>query len=294
MLEGMHSRETKKAVWRWILRTTCAAVFVSASLSAQRRPEPVKSVRLYVFDLGMLKIPDPASFGFKKEQLATTDLSVISYLIVHPKGTLIWDTGVVPDSEVGTAARGADRAGKRTLKAQLAEIGYSEQDITFLGLSHYHGDHAANANAFSGSTWIVQQPEREAMFSDPPIRMATPGMYNLLKDSKTIILRNVDEYDVFGDGSVIVKAAYGHTPGQQILVLRLNQTGRLALVGDLYHYPEERRARSTVPSFEYNKDQSVETRSRIEEYVKKIGAQMWIEHDFALHAKLKKSPLYYE
>ena len=149
-------------------------------------------------------------------------------------------------------------------------------------------------NAFSGSTWIVQEPEREAMFSSPPIRMANQGMYDKLKDSKTIILHNVDEYDVFGDGTVIVKAAYGHTPGQQILILKLNKTGPLALVGDLYHYPEERRARTMVPSFEYNKDQSIATRNRIEDYIREIGAQMWIEHDFALHAKLKKSPLYYE
>ena len=111
-----------------------------------------------MFDLGTLKIPDAANLGFKKEQLATTDLSVISYLIVHPQGTLLWDAGVVLDSEVGTTAKGAERAGKRTLSAQLAEIGYSEGDITYLGLSHYHGDHAANANAFHSSTWIVQGP----------------------------------------------------------------------------------------------------------------------------------------
>jgi len=77
-------------------------------------------------------------------------------------------------------------------------------------------------------------------------------------------------------------------------VLRLKKSGPIALVGDLYHYPEERQARTIVPSFEYNKDQSIATLNRIEEYVKKIGAQMWIQHDYALYAKLKKSPMYYE
>jgi N-acyl homoserine lactone hydrolase len=291
----MNTRST-----RWATLVSCAAVVI-ALLSflvprgrAQARPQPPKTPRLYIFDLGMLKVPDPTNFGFKKEQLATTDLSVIAYLIVHPRGVLLWDSGVVRDDEVGTAARGADRAGKRTLRAQLAEIGYSATDITYFALSHYHGDHAANANSFAGSTWIVQEPERQAMFGDPPIRMATPGMYSLLKDSKTIILHDIDEYDVFGDGTVVVKASYGHTPGHQMLVLKLNKTGPLALVGDLYHYPEERKARTIVPSFEYNKEQSIATRNMVEDYVKKIGAQMWIEHDYALHARLKKSPAFYE
>jgi N-acyl homoserine lactone hydrolase len=296
----MSNSQIGRRMGRWATATLSAIAAISvlwllaSHVTAQNRPQPPKTVRLYVFDLGTLKVADPANFGFKKEQLANTDLSVIGYLIVHPRGTLMWDTGVVLDSDVGTAARGADRAGKRTLKAQLAEIGYSAKDFTYFALSHYHGDHAANANAFAGSTWIVQEPERNAMFSDPPIRMATLSMYNLLKDARTIILRNVDEYDVFGDGTVVIKAAYGHTPGHQVLLLKLNKTGPLALVGDLYHYPEERKARTIVPSFEYNKEQSIATRNMIEDYLKKTGAQMWIEHDYNLHAKLKKSPAFYE
>jgi glyoxylase-like metal-dependent hydrolase (beta-lactamase superfamily II) len=294
------NQETSRGVTRGATFMVSAAVAIGAlwlltpHLMAQARPQPPKSLRVYVFDLGTLKIADPANFGFKKEQLATTDLAVAGYLVVHPKGTLMWDTGVVRDDEVGTQGRGADRAGKRTLKAQLAELGYTHKDVTYIGLSHYHGDHAANTNDFMMSTWLVQEPERDAMFAEPPIRMATRSMYDRLKESKTVILHNIDEYDVFGDGTVIVKAAYGHTPGHQVLVLKLNKTGPVALVGDLYHYPEERKLRTVVPSFEYNKEQSIASRNMIEDYVKKIGAQMWIEHDYAHHATLKKSPTYYE
>ena len=52
--------------------------------------------------------------------------------------------------------------------------------------------------------------------------------------------------------------------------------------------------RTVVPSFEYNKEQSIASRNMIEDYVKKIGAQLWIEHDYAHHATLRKSPTYYE
>src|SRR5215472_15379597 len=56
-----------------------------------------KSVRLYVFDCGTIHITDVGRFGLKKEEVATSDLSVPSFLILHPKGTLIWNTGAVPD-----------------------------------------------------------------------------------------------------------------------------------------------------------------------------------------------------
>jgi len=264
---------------------------LSAALAlGQQTP---KTPRLYVFDLGMLKMADPSMFNFKKEEIATLDFCVAGYLIVHPRGTLIFDTGVVPDSEVGTSARGAGNAGRRTLRAQLEEIGYAPKDITYLALSHYHSDHTANANAFKDSTWLVQKPERDAMFAEPPPRIANVAHYNLLRDSKTKILEQ-DEYDVFGDGTVVLKAAYGHTPGHQVLVLKLAKTGPIILAGDLYHYQEERKFRDRTPTFEFNKEQSVASRARIEDYAKKIGAELWIEHDLAHQNTLKKSPAYYE
>jgi len=289
---------------RTVLRASAGVILgalwpsMECPAAAPKEAETVRSTRLYVFDLGTLAAPaDPyKTYGLKPEQLGEARMSVIGYLIVHPKGTLIWDTGVVPDEQVGTDAKGADRAGKRTLKDQLAEIGYSESSITYLALSHYHGDHSANANAFASSIWIVQKPERDAMFSDTPppmILQAMPG-YNKLKDSKTIILLKVDPYDVFGDGTILIKPAYGHTEGSQILMVKLERTGWVALVGDLYHYPEERAARTPTPSFDYNKEEDLASRARIEDYVKSMGAQMWIEHDYAFHHKLKKSPLYYE
>ena len=81
--------------------------------SAQARPEPPKSVRMYVFDCGVLKIADPMPlFGLKKEEVGATDLSDAAYLIVHPRGTLMWEAGLVPDANIGGAERPARRAGQ--------------------------------------------------------------------------------------------------------------------------------------------------------------------------------------
>lgn len=117
--------------------------------------------------------------------------------------------------------------------------------------------------------------------------------YDALRKSRTIILANMDEYDVFGDGTVVIMAAPGHTPGQQVLVLKLPKTGPVMLSGDLYHFPEERAAQ-LVPHIESDREQSRASRVKIEEYVKKHGIKMWIEHDTHFYATLKRSPNYIE
>ena len=75
-----------------------AAVALMAFLGMAQTPSPVKSPRLYIFDCGMIRGLDPGLFQFKKEDLASTDMVVPCYMVVHPKGVLVWDTGVIPDS----------------------------------------------------------------------------------------------------------------------------------------------------------------------------------------------------
>jgi glyoxylase-like metal-dependent hydrolase (beta-lactamase superfamily II) len=278
-----------------VLLVALLAVVAAASAPAQHAAKPPKTVRLYVFDCGVIKGLDPGLFNFKKEELAETELAVPCYLIVHPKGTLMWDVGAIPDTafkDDNTPVTQGFFSSTRTLKSQLAEIGYAPADITYLGLSHYHGDHIANSNEFATATWLVRQVERDAMFADKPPALSDPKTYSELKNSKTVIL-TTDEYDVFGDGKVIIKSAPGHTPGHQVLILKLAKTGNVMLAGDLYHYPEERKV-NRIPTFEFSKEQSLASRAMIEDYVKKTNTQLWIEHDFAANSKLKKSPKYYD
>jgi N-acyl homoserine lactone hydrolase len=265
---------------------------------------PPQSVRLYVFDCGTLHIADTGRFGLKSKEVTTSDLSVPCFLIAHPKGTLIWDTGAVPDSDwkpTGSAvihhivlpdSQERDVTMVKPLRGQLAELGYSPADINYLALSHYHYDHTANANAFPAATWLVRQAERDAMFAEKPPGVTQPSTYASLRNIKTVILRS-DDYDVFGDGTVIIKSAPGHTPGHQVLYVKLAKTGGILLSGDLYHYPEERRL-NRVPTFEFNQEQTRASRRAIEAFLKKSDAQLWIQHDFTANARLKKAPDYYE
>ena len=264
----------------------------------------IKSLRLYVFDCGTLDVADTGRFRLKREEVTTDKLSVACYLVAHPKGTLIWDTGAVPDSAVapgGVATRqrlvlpGSQERYvtiARTLKAQLAETGYAPDAITYLALSHYHYDHTANSNDYAGATWLVRQVEHDAMFAAKLPDLVQPSSYNALRTSRTTIIKS-EEHDVFGDGTVVLKLAPGHTPGHQVLLVKLAKTGAVVLSGDLYHYPQERTLKR-VPTFESDEAQTVAARSAIDAFLRKNRAQLWIQHDFEANAKLKKAPGFYE
>jgi N-acyl homoserine lactone hydrolase len=273
-----------------------AVLAIAPSAIAQpRKAQPPQSVRLYVFDCGSLNIPDTSPYQLKKEELATSYMAVPCFLVAHPKGTLIWDVGAVPDMAFkpgGGAATLRYATAVKPLQAQLAEIGYAPADITYQAFSHFHWDHVGNANLFASATWLVRKLERDIMFADPPSPRTEPANYSALKNSKTVIITQ-PEHDVFGDGTVVIKSTPGHSPDHQVLFLKLARTGPIVLSGDLYHYPEERKL-NRVPTTEFDAAQTIASRAAIEAFLKKTGAELWIQHDFTANARLKKAPAFYE
>jgi glyoxylase-like metal-dependent hydrolase (beta-lactamase superfamily II) len=93
---------------------------------------------------------------------------------------------------------------------------------------------------------------------------------------------------VFGDGTVVIKFTPGHTPSHQSLFLKLAETAPVLLSGDLYHYPEELTLKR-VPSFDFDKEQAARSRAVTEDFVKKTGARLRIQHDAA--GQRQKRPL---
>jgi N-acyl homoserine lactone hydrolase len=264
------------------------------------KPQLPNSVRLYVLDGGKISQVTSIEFGFDAGELSS-EMVTPCFLIVHPKGTLMWDTGEIPDSALesgGFPTTLRSYTVSKPLLPQLAAIGYMPADITYLAMSHYHDDHVANANFFLGSTWLVQRAERDAMFA-PKLDLArngpiapNPAFYSALEQSPTIILESED-YDVFGDGQVVIKFTPGHTPGHQSLFLRLDRSGPVLISGDLYHYAQEFNRAANFVNHASN-EQTTKSRAAIEEFLKKENAQLWIQHDMAHGATLKKAPEFYD
>ena len=301
-----HPIRPRTATWLGaaVLLMALAAADLRAGQASAKRPQPPKTVRLYVFDCGVINVNRAGTERYKvtPEEVGETRFAVPCFLIAHPKGTLMWDLGILPDETVEARAKGeqgnptATSASvttvPRTLASQLADLGYRPADITYFAFSHAHVDHNANANLFAASTWLARPAERAFMWEEGNTRV-NRTFFDKIKGSKSISLEK-DEYDVFGDGAVVLKAAPGHSPGHQVLVLNLAGTGRIMIAGDLYHYPQERTLHRPPPDTEFNVQQSAASRVMIEEYLMKTATEIWIEHDFVANAKLKKSPAYYD
>lgn len=253
--------------------------------------------RLYVLDCGTIDSMGAEMFGLSANEIHGDGSFVTPcYLVVHPKGTLLWEVGQVTDAAIPEDGSGAVayryfRATRR-LSSQLAELGYQPADIDYLAMSHHHADHSANANAFAGSAWIVQQAEYDAMFSDAAARREWSKAYADLKTAKRIVLNNAD-HDVFGDGTVIIKTAPGHTPGHQVLFLKLRHFGPLLLMGDLYHFPEQ-KALDRVPTFDFDGAMTRASRRSLDQFIERTGAQAWIQHDPVTYRTIRKSPAAYD
>jgi hypothetical protein len=91
----------------------------------------VSSPRLYVIDCGTLISNRPEEYNLTREEVADTNMSVPCFLVIHPKGILLFDTGL-SDRLVGrpvyeNAVFGYGQIKFNTLKGQLADIGVAPQ-----------------------------------------------------------------------------------------------------------------------------------------------------------------------
>ena len=292
----------RMTVWR-IIGFVVLGTAGLAGCARNTADRPAATPRLYVLEGGVLA-SDPARYRLTAAEVQSVPLSIGAYLIVHPQGVLMWEAGAIADEERISRAGGVEQRVRRadgaervvtlgpSLEEQLRASGYTAADVTHLALSHYHWDHTANANGFAHATWLVRQADRDAMFAADAPGSARPATYAALKNSRAVVLM-AEEHDVFGDGTVILKHAPGHSEGHQVLYLKLAHTGGVVLSGDLYHYPEERTL-GRLPTFEVSEEQTDAARRELDVFLARTGAELWIQHDLVGHRKLRKAPEYYE
>ena len=164
------------------------------------------------------------------------------------------------------------------LTAQLAQLNLTPADIEYVSFSHMHSDHTGNGNLFVHSTWIVDVDERTRMFDAE--HRADPqdfNNYNQLESAETRLIEGDGDYDVFGDGSVVIIQAPGHTPGHTILRLNLRNAGTVLLTGDLWHLRESRERR-TVPRFNTDRAQTLASMDKVEALAAETHARVIRQH----------------
>lgn len=276
------------------------AALVAALLAIHIAPvlaaEPPATVRVYALDCGRVEFADLGMFSDTGEYDGQSGaLAESCFLVRHPKGDLLWDTGLgdhVAATPGGVEVGPGVRAVVDTLLlAQLERIGVAPADIEFLSLSHFHWDHTGNANAYTRSTWLLSRLEVEAL-EGPRL---PPGVKPATLSGRTqarVELVDLDR-DVFGDGTVRILRAHGHTAGHQVLQLKLARAGTVILSGDLFH-TRENFEQDRTPAFNDSRGETLASMDRIKRILRNTHGRLVIQHDPRDIEAMPRIPAYLE
>jgi glyoxylase-like metal-dependent hydrolase (beta-lactamase superfamily II) len=210
---------------------------------------------------------------------------VACYLVTHPQGRVLFDTGVhcqaIADPVGRLGEERAKRIGVRSqagdeVVSQLARVGLRPDDIRYVANSHFHFDHCGGNEFFPHATFLVQQNEMEAARrpGGVPGYSPNPRDFDLPLD-----YRLVDgEYDVFGDGQVVLLPTYGHTPGHQSLLVRVGKGPQMVFTADAC-YTQENMDRDILPHILWDAGEMSHSLARLRELRDKQGATVLYGHD---------------
>ncbi len=241
--------------------------------------------------------PQPVSMASFSDTFAyetfELPLTYSCYLIRHGGTYMLWDTG--------NALDGSPEAPKVSLVDQLAQIQVPVDAIEYVGISHHHLDHTGQAAAFPGATLLIGKGDWDLMSSQEPPYGMNPGEFAMRRGrlapwieggSKTEVLRG-DRKDVFGDGTVIMIALPGHTPGHHALLVKLQKKGYVLLTGDVSHFRENYES-DGVPTWNDNRAASRASIDRFKKIAGNLKATVIIQHDPRDIAKLPAFPAFAE
>ena len=294
---------------QWISKLALAAALGLGALTSVQAVSPA-GMQLYAFSSGSMMLGK----GFL-QNFAPMDpkiqIPIGFFEIKHPKGNVLFDTGnndkLITDSTYWgklAAVFEAKMTPEDAIDVQLAKIGLKPDDIKYVVVSHMHLDHGGNVAKFPNSTLIIQDDELSfAMFPDEPFAGGyIPGDAQVLrapvgssKPSLMNMIRLEGDYDIFGDGSIVVHRSRGHTKGSQMLLVRLPQTGATILTADAVYF-RENIEKNLMPNLVLAYDPAGIAKGY--DWVRRMmateNANFFTAHDPDAYKAMKKAPAFYE
>ena len=203
------------------------------------------------------------------------------YLIRHGDDYMLWDTG--------HAMSAGAVAPKLSIVDQLSQLNVKPEQVRFVGISHYHPDHTGQVGSFPQATLLIGKGDWDVLTSPKPPSNANPAPFaHWIGGAGKVEPVPLDK-DVFGDGTVIMLATPGHTPGHHSVLVKLRQTGNVLISGDLAHFHENYDSNG-VPPFNTGRAETLASLDRFKKIAANMKATVIIQHDGRDIAKLPAFP----
>jgi N-acyl homoserine lactone hydrolase len=254
------------------LSTLLAAAICTGALGLTGPAFAAADMSLTRLDCGTPPPPTPVNERFS-DTFSYGDLKIqfvfSCYLIKHGDQYLLWDTG--------HSMTAPNVAPKVSIVDQLAKIDVKPEQINYVGISHYHADHTGQVASFPKATLLIGLGDWNQIIAPKPL----PGVNfapfeGWIKGDNKVEPQPTDK-DVFGDGSVIMLATPGHTPGHHSLLVKL-PTHNFVISGDAVHF-RENYENDGVPWFNYDRAETLASIGRLKGIVKTFNATLIIQHD---------------
>jgi len=264
----------KRSAWR---------VIALLSLAGISRLATATDVELWRLDCGTFpnanieQMSDTFAYPGK-----TKDQTSSCYLIHHGRDYMLWDTGFTADGAKLLTEAGFKAIPGEALRTQLSRIGVDFQQVSIIGISHWHPDHTGQAAQFYKARLLMGKTDFEIL-----ARKSPDDIGRWLADYTKVEKLSGDK-DVFGDGSVVMLATPGHTVGHYSLLVRLPKFGPVILSGDLWHFSEQ-MSHNGVPSENVDRAATLASMDRILKAAGNLKAKIIIQHE---KADIPKLPLF--
>ena len=250
------------------------------------------TVKLYALTCGWLNGPFDALMEGAQGRV---DLPIPAFLIEHPKGCALYDTGMHPELRINAKGRLSERLNslfdfsrfgpEDDIKSKLEAIDRDPARIDLIIASHLHFDHVGGDVLVPNATVIVQRREWDAGMA--PESEARFGFYKADYD-KGHTVKTVDgEYDVFGDGSVVCLPTWGHTPGHQSLRVRTGNAD-VVLTGDACYFCRTLKERR-LPMRVFDRELMLSSLDRLAA-LERGGARLIFGHDVEFWKSIPQAP----
>jgi len=274
----------------WMLTAGAVASAIMAG-TLSRAADPV-SVSLTRLDCGVVQVNNLNAFSDTNAYTGESKRFTAScYLIQHGETYMLWDTGL-PERLKGVPANNTDPMSPTltvTIKEQLAQLGITPEQISLIGISHYHFDHVSQADGFPQAKLLIGKNDWDALNSgEVPVGASSSALQHWIKGSGAVEGVSGDK-DIFGDGSVIMLDTPGHTPGHHSLKVTLAKSGKYLLTGDLAHFHENYDSNG-VPGFNTDRADTLASLERFKQLADNEKATVIIQHDMRDIRKLPAFP----
>ncbi len=246
----------------------------------------MKNIKLYVLYVGRLDMPDKGHMTPGSGVGEPISMPCYCYLIDHPKGLVLVDTGV--KNEGPATVREEDKVVNR-----IREAGFQPEDVKYVVMTHMHVDHAAYMTEFPGATFVVRKEELKAAWW--PETCEKGYVYRDYKDTRDYeYLQPVDEeeFDLFLDQSVVLIDTKGHTRGHQSVVVDLESAGKIVLTGDASSL-RENMDEGILPGYCSNSWYAMRSLEKLK-HMEREGYKLLFGHDVSQQKEIKLSPAYYD